>query len=327
MVRTVLMIVVVGLVVAMAASTGLASTVTRAADRLVADQISSSDSTNGSWPEEPNFAGESIIGLCHAYEWTNDSDYKDAAEIGGAYSLNEAGYNPSTGGFTSGLFPTEMYAMARLSAIQADPDSNVWRTALVNNLNHLNPVTVIPWFQNDENARDSDAVYDMARLAVAANYADHASKTAWRDGVLTLLADVDSYDAAPVMALGSAVWALGVTDDISTDTDDISTDTRVVWPGVQVKDLPVELASWQAPDNSFYTKFDIDLGEGFTETTAMGALGLMAAYTSSASYSYASEIVLAANVLRAGVSDPDGEDYRANNAPMTGDDYFAAGET
>jgi len=191
----------------------------------------------------------------------------------------------------------------------------------------LNPVTVIPWFQNDENARDSDAVYDMARLAVAANYADHASKTAWRDGVLTLLADVDSYDAAPVMALGSAVWALGVTDDISTDTDDISTDTRVVWPGVQVKDLPVELASWQAPDNSFYTKFDIDLGEGFTETTAMGALGLMAAYTSSASYSYASEIVLAANVLRAGVSDPDGEVYRAINDPLTGVDYFAAGET
>jgi len=266
--------VVVGLVLALFVSTGLASSpVRRAADKLVADQMA-----NGSWPAEPFFAGESTIGLSHAFELTNNNAYKTAAESGGAYALNSAGYNPSTGGFSFSLIPAEAYAMARLSAIQANPGSNYWRTALVDDLNAVNATAAtILWYQNDLNAEDSSAVYDVARMAVAADYVGHASTTTWRDGVITLLSDIENSDASPVMALGAAVWALASTGDISADT-------RVVWTGIQVKDLPGVLAGWQAPDNSFYTKFDITMGEGFTETTALGTLGLQAADASSPSY-------------------------------------------
>ena len=180
MARTTLMNVVVGLILAMAASTGFASALTRAADKLVADQVDIGGWTDGSWPGETDFAGEPTIGLTHAYERTNNSDYKTAAENGGAYSLSYAGYDASNHRFTYGLFPAEMYAMARLSAIQADPHNNYWRTALVDNLNSLNAGAVVTWYQDTR--EDSAAAYDVARIAVAANYADHASKTVWRDG-------------------------------------------------------------------------------------------------------------------------------------------------
>ena len=312
--KAVLKSVVVGLVLAMVASTGMASAVTRAADKLVADQM-----VDGSWPAEPNFAGESTIGLCHAFKLTNNNAYKTAAEGGGAYSLNYAGYNPSTGGFSFSLIPAEAYAMARLSAIQANPGSNSWRTALVDDLDAVNATAAtILWYQN--NAEDSSAVYDVARMAVAADYAGHASTTVWRDGVITLLSDIENSDASPVMALGAAVWALASTGDISTDT-------RVVWTGVQVKDLPGMLAGWQAPDDSFHTKFDNTMGEGFTETTVLGTLGLQAADASSPSYSFSSEIAAAVGVLESGVGDPGGEVYWAINNPLSGAHSFVGGET
>jgi|SaaInl4_150m_RNA_FD_contig_31_1371219_length_2027_multi_3_in_0_out_0_2 hypothetical protein len=318
MVKVALQSVLVGLVLASLVSTGLASSVTRAADDLVADQINSGSAADGSWPGEPNFAGEPTIGLCHAYELTNNAAYKTAAENGGAYSLDYAGYNAGTSSFNFALFPAEAYAMARLSAIQATPASNQWRTALLDNLNVVNAGTAITAYQTI--SEDSDAVYDVARMAVAANYVNHASKTTWRDGLITLLGDVENSDAAPVMALGSAVWALASTGDMSTDT-------RVVWTGVQVMDLPGILAGWQAPDDSFHTKFDNSLGEGFTETTVMGTLGLIAADASSASYSYTAEITAAVDVLESGVANPGGEVYWGINDPLSGDHYFLTGET
>ena len=238
------------------------------------------------------------------------------------YSLDYAGYDATAHDFTYGLFPAEMYAMARLSAIQADPNSNYWRTALVDNLNMLNAGTAVTWYK--DTPEDSSAAYDVARIAVAANYVNHADKTIWRDGVISLLSDLDDNAAAPVMAVGASVWALASTGDISADT-------RVVWPGesweAQVKDLPTVLAALQAPDNTFYTKFDPELGYGFTETTAMGALGLMAADASSGSYLYSLRATLATGVLEAGVADPGGEVYWAINNPLSGAQYFLGGET
>ena len=302
--KTALMSVVVGLVLAMVVSTGLASTVTMAADNMVANQ-----EIDGSWPEAKYFVGECTIGLAHAYELTNDNAYKLAAERGGTYSL------ASAGGLA--LYPAEAYAMARLSEIQGDPTSNSWRTALVDNLDGVTVGTTLADWQTA--SLDATAVYDVARMAVAAHYADHSDKDAWRDGVVTLLADVDNSDDSSVMALGAAVWALATTGDISADTTE-------VWVGVEVRDLPAMLKDLQAPDNSFYASMN-GTDPGWTETTVMGTLGLMAADASSPSYSYSSQITLAMGVLEGGVSNPGGEVYWGIGDPPSGAWYFAAGET
>ncbi|MBT3202052.1 MAG: PEP-CTERM sorting domain-containing protein, partial [Phycisphaerales bacterium] len=255
-----------------------------------------------------------------AYELTNNIAYKAAAEKAGAYSLSVAGYNSSGGTWTGSLTGAEVYSMARLSAIQATPASNSWRTALVDYLDAADAGYLVGWY--GINADDSSAVYDVARRAVAAEYVNHADKAIWRDGVITLLGDVDDADASPVMALGAAVWALTATGDISTDTDVVS-----VLGGVQIKDLPDELAALQdVADGSFYTKFDTAAGSGYTETTVMGTLGLQAADASSLAYSYSSEIASAVGVLKGGVG-AGGEVYWKISDSLSGGYAFAAGET
>ena len=251
--KRILTTVVVGVVLSVAASLGMADSVVRSADKLVKDQ-----SGAGDWGEA-GFAGESIIGLCHAHEVTGNESYKTAAEKGGAYSLSFG---------SSELFPAEAYAMARLSAIQDDPSNNPWRTALVDNLNATDPDATITSYQANPDVDVSIAVYDVARMAVAANYVDHADASAWREGVIALLGGVDDDAGSPVMALGAAVWALALTGDISKDT-------TVVWAktGVLVKDLPGILAGRQRLDGSFYAALYSDVDSGYTETTVMATLG------------------------------------------------------
>ncbi len=323
--KVTLMTVVVGLILAVAASTGLADAVTNAADKLVADQ-----EAGGSWPEvnhgtgDPiaGYAGEPTIGLCHAYELTSDLEKKDAyktkAQAGGDYSLTRVVYNSATRAFGDSLYGSEVYAMSRLSEIDGNA-VNPWRTALLDYMDYVWAApTIVDYQDNDE---DSSAVYNVARMAVAADYVKGEMEypgdaTDYRNGVITLLGDVDDTDGAPVMALGAAVWALASTGDINTDTTE-------VWAGVLVQDLPELLADRQAADGSFYAALDSDVGSGWTETTAMATLGLMAADATL----YATEIADAVGVLEGGVVDPGGDVYREIGVSGSGAYYFAAGET
>lgn len=301
--------VVVGLILAMVASTGLADALTRAADDLVDDQA------GGNWGEA-GLVGESTIGLVHAYELTGNTAYRTAAESAGQYSLDDARYNSGTHTYDPayGLYPVETYSMARLSAM--DPSNTTWSTALTAQLDSVNAQDFVDGYL--ASAEDhSPLVYNLARIAVAADYAGHADKDIYRNGVKSLLATVDDATCyAPVMALGAAVWSLASTGDISTDATE-------VWSGVQVKDLPQELADLQAGDGSFFALFNSSSPDE-TETTAMATLGLMTADATL----YAAEIADAVGVLESGVGD-DGEVYSviAYDQPGYGPYYYLAGET
>lgn len=288
------------------------SPIERAADYLVAGQL-----PGGGWPVEPAFAGECVIGLSRAYVLTGDGAYKTAAESGGSYSLDYAGYNQFTGKFVYGLYAAQAYAMSRLSQIQANPSSNSWRTALVDNLNALDAASAISAYRS--NADDSSAVYDVARWTVAAYAVGHPSLATWRDGLLTVLGDIDDGDAAPTMALGAALWGLASTGDISTDT-------REIWAGqaTQVNELADVVANLQAPDGSFYTKFDPALGYGFTETTVMATLGLKTA--DPILYNSRSQIASAIVMLEEGVA-PSGDVYWQIGSPTSGSHGFLDGLT
>jgi hypothetical protein len=178
----------------------------------------------------------------------------------------------------------------------------------------LDAASTISYYRSSE--EDTAAVYDAARWTAAAYYVGHSSKTTWRNGVLTLLGDVDNSDNAPTTALGAAVWALASTGNISTDT-------RQVWTGVKVNQLPGMLAGFQAPNGSFYTKFSTTMGYGFTETTAMATVGLKAAGPTV----YASQIASAINVLDGGIAASSGAVYWQIGSPASGSYYFLGGET
>ncbi|KPK78886.1 MAG: hypothetical protein AMJ81_14610, partial [Phycisphaerae bacterium SM23_33] len=299
--------------------------ITRAANDLVADQKAA-----GSWGEF-GFTGESVAGLVHAYQLTGTAGYKTAAEDGGDYCLyNEGGYTAPPGKYRDGLFAGGSYGVTRLSEISADPADNAWRTA-VEDLYHqikkdVGTQDYVDAYLNDSNAEDTSAAYDLARHTVAAYYVSATDRAIFRSGLIDALGDVDDGDDAPVMALGAAVWALARTGDLDSTLVDSGAAPGSLWDGVTLADLPGMLVSQQALDGSFYTRFDHDQGSGFTETSVMGALGLIAAHQAAPSLRYGDEIVKARLVLASGV-DVGGEVYWKIADEDFASQYYLAGES
>jgi len=96
--------------------------VTKIADRLVNSQVVSGNT--GFWTDDQLFTGTIVSGLVDAYQLTCTAKYKAAAEYGGnfifsLYALGECD-----------LYGDEAYALMRLSQIQADTCSNLYRTKL-----------------------------------------------------------------------------------------------------------------------------------------------------------------------------------------------------
>ncbi len=310
-------------VTSIAGAQAIDAAITRATGDLVADQTG-----GGSWGEF-GFTGEAVAGLAQAYELTATAGYKTAADNGGVYCLyNEGGYNSGTGTYASpGLFAGGAYGLTRLSDISTTPANNPWRTAVGDFYTQVRTdagtQNYIDDYLDDSNSEDSSAVYDIARHTVSAFYVGATDQGTWRSGLITALADIDDSDNSPVMALGAAVWGLAQTGDM--DGTVVSTNPASTFHNVTLSQLPGMLVGHQAYDGSFYTKFDHSLGSGFTETTAMGALGLIAANGNDPSL-YSDEILDAQLVLAGGV-DTGGDVYwkiRDNGYPRY---YFAAGET
>lgn len=317
--RILTVVVVIASITATSMAGEIEDAITRAGGDLVSDQQGS-----GSWLEF-GFTGESVAGLANAYLLTGQAGYKTAAESGGDYCLyDEGGYNNVTGEYLYGLYASGAYGLTRLSQISATPASNTWRTAVDDLYEQIRTGNGTQAYINSyfNNSEDSSAVYDIARHTMAAFYVGATDQGLFRSGLIDALADIQDGDASPVMALGVAVWGLAQTGSMDSTLVDPGAAGGSLWDGVELADLAGMLAGEQALDGSFYTKFDHGQGSGFTETTAMGTLGLIAADGST----YASEILDARLVLAGGV-DTGGDVYWKigdNSFPQY---YFAAGET
>lgn len=263
-----------------------ASTGRDVADRVAAylEQSQIKDGVRiGMWPSEPSFAGPSTVGMACAYQWTENSAYMEAAELGGDYIL-------WIGDSTGHLLGDEAYALTILSELSEDPGANLWRTALgkfYNGLHESDGMTTTEYIHLLTQGDPSNNVFYVAHHAVTAYYVDDVDKEVWRTALIRCLACVDDRSSYPVQALGVATWALvqtGTLDDTLVD----SADSGSYWSGVALKDLPALLLSQQVPlgepfAGSFYWHFDhtdteIDfLAGGWTEDAIYGTLGLLAA--------------------------------------------------
>ena len=322
--RRVLGVVMMLFIAASVATAGtIEDAITRAGGDLVADQQSA-----GSWGEF-GFTGEPVAGLVQAYELTGTASYKTAAENGGLYCLyDEGGYNGST--YLYGLYAGGSYGLTRLSAISVNPASNSWRTAVDDFYEQVRTgvgtQNYIDYYLDDSNSEDCSAVYDIARHAVAADYVSATDKDIFRTGLITALADIDDADASPIMAIGAAVWGLAQTGGMDSTPVDSGAPSGSLWDGVTLGDLPGMLVGEQAPDGSFYTRFDHSQGYGYTETAAMAALGLIAANDDNPSLGYDDEIYDARVVLAVGV-DVGGDVYWKIGDDTFAQYYFTGGET
>lgn len=287
------------------------------ADILVANQL-----PDGSWGYPTWETGYMVPGLARAYELSNDPTYKASAELAGMWVLNNAPLIPVGSvnpynllPFPDGSYPNntthqllgeEAYAFRRLSEINASPSGNLWRSEITNfygDVKALYPGSTLGYVTALRTAQiDASFATDMlAHHVMAAGYVGATDLGIWRTALVNSLAMVTNASAFPVLALGSAVWALASTLGglDGTVVDPTATLGSAWWDYINndgpatLLDLPAMLASHQelTPGadfyGTFYWRFDhlAPPGQpayGYTEDTVFGALGLQA----SALYGY-----------------------------------------
>ncbi len=315
--KIVVLVIAVGLAVAMPAAASTPETtnaaVNRIADQLVENQIKEG-SNAGAWPAQSPyprgwFTGTMVAGLTEAYWMTCKTAYRDAAELGGQWILDNAD--------TCNFFHDEAYALASLSEMACNPQDNTWRDALTQFFDcvrgqpddpedpEFGDLAGTEWYiaKIADELDPAYATFQVAYYTVAAHYVDDPDKGIWRAGLIDLLATVENASESPIMALGAATWALSLTGPMD-DTPAFAGDSQ--WTGFggatasDLSDLPPLLKSYIFHGPCILGKFDghfywlylpQDEGDaGYTAPNVYGMMGLAAAMQTNPELDYRAEI-------------------------------------
>jgi len=254
----------------------------RVADRLEDKQIKVGVSA-GIWPQEALYTGAIAAGMVDAYIWTGDAGYLASAELAGGYILTAPQWN---------FLGDEALALMQLSRTAADPQDNIWRTALETCYRFISQDVggTARYLAGYGGTEPSTAVFYIAHHVVAAYYVNAADKTMWRQGLLDWLAKVDDASSNyPVMAMGVATWALASTGPLDNTLIDPSGVGAAYWNLKRLSDLPALLVGHQIPvgqpqAGAFYWRFDhtnsagqSPFAGGYSEDAIYAAKGLAAA--------------------------------------------------
>lgn len=257
--------------------TSLNRCVAAIADRLELGQLDS-----GAWPGEEAYTGSLVTALAGGFDLMGTDTYRAAAVEGGNFILSSAAGN---------YYGDEAYALVYLSRLSDDPDETVWWAAaedFYSNVKHLATGSTVGYVSQFHQAELSASVCLVAHHAVAAFEVDAEDKAIWREGLVHFLVLVDDdFAVFPVMALGAATWALASTGGLDDALLDPRGEGAGYWQGRTFAELPSMLLEHQVSEGdevgSFYWRFS-HTGEligqpaaGYTEDTAFGALGLIAA--------------------------------------------------
>ena len=274
----------------------------------------------GSWRNEQGYTGSIVAGLVDAYQLTGNNDYKDAAELGGNWILENS--------LTCDFYGDEAYALTKLSHISCDPNNNPWRSALeefftcVHNQPAYPPYNVKGtdgYIQAFADGTDvTTAVFYLSHFTVAAYDVNAIDKSVWRTyliGYLAYVQDDPNGELLPVLALGVATWALAETGPL--DNTPIfpypSGSPAPPWTGKKLNDLPAFLQSQRADINvypsggNFYWRFDHNYGLGYTEDDIFGIMGLVSGQKSLSTTIYNYDIDLVRSKLLNAVDPNTGE--------------------
>jgi hypothetical protein len=248
----------------------------------VADRLEKGQLDDGTWPGEEAYTGSLVTALARAYALTGNEAYASAAADGGNFILTSAAGN---------YYGDEAYALVCLSRMAGDPAQTPWWAAaddFYSNVKHLAAGSTAGYVSEFLEAELSASVCLVSHHTVAAFAVDAEDKAIWREGLVRFLVLIDDdFAVFPVMALGAATWALATTGDLEDTLLDPWDEGAAYWQGRTFADLPSLLLGHQVPDGndagSFYWRFDHEVGQlgepvgGYTEDTAFGTLGLVAA--------------------------------------------------
>src|SRR5207248_11526598 len=127
--------------------------------------------------------------------------------------------------------------------------------------------------------------------AVTSETIGAADAATWRSSLISTLGQVDNADYFPVGSVGMATWTLAQTGNGLSNATAI-TGTSSIFNGMTLGNLPnlhlSEMVLSGPTANSFYYDF-AHTDSGYTEDTAMGIMGLIAAHNANPSL-YTSQI-------------------------------------
>lgn len=248
------------------------------ADRLVDDQVVVG--TTGFWTDDELFTGTIVAGLVDAYQLTCKAQYKLAAEQGGNFILSSYALDQCN------FYGDEAYALMRLSQIQSDTCSNIYRTRLEYYYECVRGQPGGTQGYIDQFAMGTiptTSVYYLAHYTVAAYYVDAVDKQIWRNSLIHYLAHVEDDPGrqnTSVTALGAAIWGLARTGPLDSTPVKIFGTGTANWNGILLEDLPFILQNHRCTDpvepytGNFYWRFDHLYGLGYTEDNVYGIMGL-----------------------------------------------------
>ncbi|MBN1972140.1 MAG: hypothetical protein JW787_00765 [Sedimentisphaerales bacterium] len=241
------------------------------AARLVTEQ-----NPNGYWGglDEWDYTGPIVAGLVQAYEITNNTAYKEAAERGADFIIWYSDLN---------FLGDEAYALARLGEVTGN---QVYTDIVRDFYNGLDTYKYISGY-NYTTAEKS--VFYISFHAAASYLVDANDAGIWREAVIQYLSQVnDDISYFPVMTLGAATWAIALTGPMDdTLIDPFGLSGVDYWKDVKLCDLPDILSTHQVLSGehagSFYVRYDHAAPgtsfyeAGYTEDSIFGLLGLISA--------------------------------------------------
>lgn len=255
--------------------------ITTVADRLETAQMKNGENT-GAWLDNIEFTGAITVGMVDAYNRMGESSYWSCAELAGQYILSISDGH---------LYSDEALALTRLSDSMTDPLDNPWRTEVSRFYADIKDSSIGTQGYIDfyDELEPSAVVLCLAEHTVAAFTVGAEDIEIWRRGLIDTLSQINGNCSFPVLALGSATWALAQTGPLDQTLIDPFADKTSYWKSKKLEDLPGLLLSHQVPADqpmagSFYWRLDHSDGglgvavSGYTEDTIYATLGLIAAY-------------------------------------------------
>ena len=251
------------------------------ADKLESTQTKEGES-KGAWLNNIEFTGAITVGMVDAYHRVDESSYWSCAELAGQYILSTSDGH---------LYSDEALALTRLSDSMDDPLDNTWRTEVSHFYTEIKESSIGTegYIALYAGAEPSAVVLCLAEHVVAAYTVGAEDIEIWRQGLIDTLSQIDGNCSFPVLALGSATWALAQTGPLDGTLIDPGGEKTSYWDMKKLEDLPDLLLSHQVPADqsmagSFYWRLDHSDGglgvpvNGYTEDTIYSTLGLVAAY-------------------------------------------------
>jgi hypothetical protein len=243
-----------------------------------------------------SFNGTIMSGLMRTYTYTGITNYRTRSE---AAATSMISFYASHADEVGVYLPEEVFALTQISAAQANPASNAFRTAagtFFNTAVQARKGSTAAYIAavSSQYGDASHSAIDLAYLTAAAYAIGSADRAQYRSALLASLANISTANFFQTAGLGAGLWALAQTGPLSGSLPVATAPASSPLSGALLSSLPATLDSRFDAATKLFNAALTGSTAGTTEDTAFALMGLeVAAPTTYSAHIQASMLVLA----------------------------------